>query len=702
MLKKLFAVLLCAALVFSTLPIISVSAVSYSGTCGENLTWSLDTETGVLEISGNGNMTDWSHSSSPWYSYRSYIKSAIISDGVTNIGNNAFYNCSSLTSVTIPDSVISIGNEAFYNTGYYNDLSNWENDVLYIGKHLIKASTSIYGEFIIKEGTLSVAAAAFQDCSSLTSITIPDSVTSVGYWAFQYCSSLTSITIPDSVTSIGDYAFSGCSSLTSVIIGNSVTSIGNYAFGFCRSLTSVIIGNSVTSIGNYAFSDCSIKETHIKNAENWCKTLIGGGNYSLVESVKYIYNNGEPVIDLVIPDGVTNIGDYRFNGCSSLTSVTIPDSVTSIGENAFNGCYMLEDVYIKDIAKWCEMSFGSPTANPICYANNLYLNGELVTNLSIPDGTKCIENYAFYYYRRLSSIEIPDSVESIGTDAFCACVNLKNIKVGSGVTSLTGNAFHGCSALENFEISENNSEYYTQNGCVIQRSSGTLVLGGKGCIIPSDGSVKKIGEYAFSGRSGLRLTVPESIKYINYTAFNKCNDLMLYVVNGTWAHAFAADGGIPYEIIDCAHSFSVIKTVEPTYTARGIKALMCDCGESYSENYGFATCDINRDGVVDNTDLEVYESGETPEDFDASVLDFDSDGEQSEFDTQIFARLASGCTMDTVADANGDGKTNLVDLLRLKRLIANTQNDDDADFDGSGSVDSLDLAFEKRFLLTVY
>ncbi|MBQ9143899.1 MAG: leucine-rich repeat domain-containing protein, partial [Paludibacteraceae bacterium] len=151
------------------------------------------------------------------------LTSVTIGNSVTSIGSWAFQGCSALTSITIPNSVTSIGIWAFEGTGIYNEESNWENDVLYIDNCLIEARTSISGAYAIKENTRLIADYAFRDCSSLTSITIPNSVTSIGNWAFQGCSALTSITIPNSVTSIGDDAFAYCSFLTSVSIGNSVT-----------------------------------------------------------------------------------------------------------------------------------------------------------------------------------------------------------------------------------------------------------------------------------------------------------------------------------------------------------------------------------------------------------------------------------------------------------------------------------------------
>lgn len=182
------------------------------------VTWDFDEATGALAISGTGKMTDYYTSSQiPWDDNRSNIKSVVIENGVTSIGTFAFYNCIGLESITIPDSVEIISDGAFNGTAYYNDEANWDNGVLYIGKHLIKAKTdTIPNEYTIKQGTKTIAANAFQGCTGLTSVTIPDGVTSIGAQAFDGCTGLTSVTIPDGVTSIGNAAFQSCTSLTAV------------------------------------------------------------------------------------------------------------------------------------------------------------------------------------------------------------------------------------------------------------------------------------------------------------------------------------------------------------------------------------------------------------------------------------------------------------------------------------------------------
>ena len=224
---------------------------------------------------------------------------------------------------------------------------------------------------------------AFSSCSSLTSVTIPDSVTTIGDNAFYSCDSLTSVTIGDSVTTIGYGAFKYCSSLTSVTIGDSVTTIGEYAFTGCSSLTSVTIGDSVTSIGDGAFFGCS------------------------------------SLTSVTIPDSVTSIGEYAFYGCSSLTSVTIPDSVTMIGDTAFGKCSNLQEFKGK---------FASEDGR--CLIIDGVLNSFApsgLTEYTIPDSVTTIGEWAFYGCSSLTIVTIPDIVTTIGYATFAYCENLNTV-----------------------------------------------------------------------------------------------------------------------------------------------------------------------------------------------------------------------------------------------------------------------------------
>ena len=262
---------------------------------------------------------------------------------------------------------------------------------------------------------------AFENCSGLTSVTIPDSVTFIGWKAFSGCSGLTSVTIPDSVTSIGDYAFFGCSGLTSVTIPNSVTSIGHQAFQNCNGLTSVTIGNSVTSIGNSAFWGCS-KLTSITIPDS--VTRIGDSTFY----------NCSGLTSLTIGNSVTEIGDRAFWDCSKLTSITIPDSVTRIGDSTFYNCSSLMSVNIPD----------SVTK----IGDNAFWGCSKLTSITIPDSVTRIGTYAFSSCKSLTSVTIPDKVTSIGNNTFYDCSSLTSVTIGNSVTSIGNSAFSRCSSLK--------------------------------------------------------------------------------------------------------------------------------------------------------------------------------------------------------------------------------------------------------------
>ena len=385
--KRIFSFVLAVLMIASLLPATALAVdIVDSGTCGakgSNLTWTLDSE-GVLTISGSGDMHGYGSSDAPWYGSRSRVKSAVIAEGVTSIGESAFENCRSLTSVTIPNSVTSIGWSAFFY------------------------------------------------CKSLTSVTIPDSVTSVGAYAFLGCTSLTSVTIPNSVTSIGGCAFDECWSLTSVTIPDSVTSIGDSAFASCTSLTSVTIPDSVTSIGGGAFA--------------WCTSLTGiwvteGNSHYSSDASGVLFSKDKTTLvqypgafaAYAIPDSVTSIGAGAFGGCTSLTSVTIPDSVTSIGQHAFNGCRSLTSVTIPDGVT----SIGA-------YA---FSECSSLTSVTIPDSVTSIGGIAFGNCKSLTSVTIPDSVTSIGGGAFQGCISLTSVTIPDSVTSIGDGAFASCTSL---------------------------------------------------------------------------------------------------------------------------------------------------------------------------------------------------------------------------------------------------------------
>ena len=240
-------------------------------------------------------------------------------------------------------------------------------------------------------------------------------ITNIGYRAFYKYTSLTSVTIPDSVTGIGERAFEECSSLASITIPNSVTSIGVVAFFGCTSLTNITIPNAVTSIGNSAFGECTV------------------------------------LTNVTIPNGLTRIENAMFMSCRRLMSITIPANVTSMGAAAFEGSSLTKVNYLGTIDQWAEIRFENYSSNPLGCSKKLYINNELVTEANLTTATK-ISDYAFYSCRELTSITIADSVTSIGSSAFSFCAGLTNITIPDSVTSIGSSAFSFCAGLMNITI----------------------------------------------------------------------------------------------------------------------------------------------------------------------------------------------------------------------------------------------------------
>ena len=472
-------------------------------------------------------------------------KGTITFDGpVTTIGEHAFRNCTSLTSVTIPDSVTSIGNYAFRN------------------------------------------------CTSLTSVTIPESVTSIGYYAFEYCTSLTSVTIPNSVTEIGKALFSGCASLksiygkfasednhclivngvlnsfapaglTSYIIPNSVTSIGDYAFRNCTSLTSVTIPNNVTSIGDYAFYFCSkLAEVYCKpttpptlggssvfdsnasdrkiyvpsasvnaykTATNWSEyadRIVAEGSSTTEYFIEYtstdgnivtpnstadfganivsnVYENGKgkitfdgPVTKISNISTIHTVDESSFYDCKTLTSITIPDSVTSIRICQFVGCSSLKSFYGK---------FASEDNR--C----LIVNGVLTA--FAPAG--------------LTTYSIPENVTSINNHVFNSCTDLTSVTIPNSVTSMGYGVFVGCTSLKRVDITDLEAwckiDFYSNNANPLNNGADLYLNGSKVTALTIPSSITEIKQYTFYGCPSLTsVTIPNSVTEIGETPFGRC------------------------------------------------------------------------------------------------------------------------------------------------------------------------------------
>ena len=532
--------------------------------------------------------------------YCRYLSNIVIPGNFTEIGENAFYHCDGLTSLTISDGVISIGKDAF---SYCSELTEVTvpDSVTNMGNGVFSGCSKLESA-MLGSGITHIADSTFSSCYSLSDVTFPDSITSIGSYAFSYCGSLTNLEIPSGVTEINDYTFYCCEGLTNIEIPSGVTRIGDYAFYSCTGLTSIEIPSGVTEIGNNAFSSCSgltsvilgngsvsaswnafdsyadFEEIIIKSGilssstpgiQNTKKIILEAG----VTDIEYIppgveieirednphfnkeqdavYNAdktklisvAKSVENFSIPDGVTQIGDRAFSGCSKLKNVEIPDSVESIGNYAFSGCTSLTDIEIPDsvtefgngIFSDCGGLKNVKFSNSVTYiTDNMFSGCDGLTNIEIPENITEIGEQAFSNCAGLTSITIPDSVTKIGYYVFSGCSSLKDITLGSGVSNIIYYVFDDCTALENIYVSDKNTNYASVDGILFNKNKSTLLKyppAKKDASYSVPDRVTKIDKYAFYGCENLEnVTINDNVRYIEDSAFRSCTGLKSIVI----------------------------------------------------------------------------------------------------------------------------------------------------------------------------
>ena len=387
--KKALLLLLTIVLMFGLLAI-TVSAAEYSGQCSEgNITWVLDDE-GTITFTGTGEIEERFGSDGyawvqyEWTPYRDQIRRVVIGEGITGVGDDAFYVCKNLTEVVLPESMMFIRDNAFYSCNNLKSIDLPTTNSLYINEYAFART-------------------------GLTEIYLPDNVGDVGKYAFTQCKSLTKARLSNNqFEMLREHVFSNCTSLNEIDFGTSINRINDYAL-YNTGFETLVIPDTITFLGDYALSHC----------ENLTTVDLGR---------------------------VGSIRKYTFLSCSKLESVTVGPELFFIGWNAFKGCTAIEELYIPDLESWCKMKTEYTESNPMFYAQRAYIGGVLMEDLVLPEHITSFDMYAFEAADCLKSVVINDKITSFR--GFSNCPNLTNVVIGSDVREIGDGSFRNCPNLK--------------------------------------------------------------------------------------------------------------------------------------------------------------------------------------------------------------------------------------------------------------
>lgn len=366
-----------------------------------------------------------------------------------------------------------------------------------------------------------IAYQAFSGCNLLQNIIVPKSITKINKSAFTNCTSLESVKLPNTIAEILADAFKGCTNLKSINIPNGITTINSSVFADCTSLENIVIPDSVTSMTSSSFNNCGAKvlENGVYYVDKWIvdvdKTLSSFDFRETVVGIAGAAFSKASVTEIVIPEGVKYVGTAAFGSCANLTSITIPSSLIDLDASAFTGNNAITSVYISNIENWCKNN-GYAFGFKDVLGYSLYLNNELVTNITLPDTITYISWYAFKGCESITNVTIPNSVTSIGGYAFYQCSGLTDINIFNGVTTIEQYAFYMCRNLKNVTLGENVPK--------IETYAFAYCSSLENIVIPD--SVTSMAQYAFRACTSLKTaTIGNGISIIDPSVFGECSSL---------------------------------------------------------------------------------------------------------------------------------------------------------------------------------
>lgn len=645
--KRVLSLMLVLLMTLTLIPLAPLAeAAAASGTCGsngDNLTWALDEKNGVLTISGQGDMADYSEEApAPWDNKRESLTSVIIKQGVTGIGAGAFCFCAALSTVTLPDGLKRIGDGAFGGCESLTELAI-PSSVETIGSGAFSLCTKLKKATLPQKLT-ELSDSLFEGCTDLTEVNIPENVTVIGASAFKNCCKLAVTSIPDGVKTIGKEAFVSCAAVEELKIPTGVERIGESAFKGTN-IESVIFdgtkerwtaiggetsgidiekirhtcdkGSAWLSDGGEHWHECSWcgkvsdKAAHEDKGDGACKVCgaqlsdalaegtISGLGWSLARSgvltisgsgeLPELANDGtsEPwkknsdiIIEVVIKSGVTGVGSGAFTGCTALKKVSISDTVKKLDLNAFSGCTALEAFAVEDGNE----AYASADGVLLNTGKTLLISCPVGKTgaYTVPETVTEIEKSAFTA-SGVESVSMSDAVNAVGEGAFSNCSKLKRVVLPKGLKELKKSLFSGCSALEAISIPDS------------VKTLGEGVFSGCAALkeVKIPGEVTVIPKNAFSGCAALEsVSIPASVTAIKEAAFDGCTALKNVTFLGKddeWGQV--AIEGSNAALNDAlksfaSHTHSYVDTVTaPTCTANGYTVHKCSCGDTKTDSY---------------------------------------------------------------------------------------------------------------------
>lgn len=543
-----------------------------SGKCGDNVNYTFNMLTGDLRIYGTGEMDNYQsltlYPRAPWIYETEFVKSVVIEEGVTSIGDDAFYSCENLEKVTIASSVKRIGTAAFIycvsldhidipdGVETIDDGAFWQceglktvsipKSVLSLKNNSFYYCSSIeaitvdaenpnyssdeYGVLFDKNKTVLIR---YPSGSAYTNYTVPESVTEIEHYSFTHSENLKNIVFPDGLKKIGAEAFLSCSSLTELSFPDSLETLDSYSFYYCTGLKSLSIPKGVKTIGPSAFRHCEALETinlpdslekidmdafevtaFSENEANWENGVLYCGKYLL--GVKEDFKG-----KLVIKNGTRMIADFAVNRCKTLTEVTMPDSLIIIGEGAFNMCDALQNVIIP--------------ASVTTLIGSTFRFCDSLVSVTVPETVTVMGDQVFYNCENLESVEIKAKVSTIGHSMFYDCPKLTSVKLPDTVKTIDEAAFRECDSLETIVLPEG-LEVIAEEGFAWSPKLTNINL-------PE--SLTTIGRNAFISTNINNITIPKNVSSIGENAFDNTANLTNFAVDENNS-SFTYDGKALY------------------------------------------------------------------------------------------------------------------------------------------------------------